>query len=370
MLRLSNIIHGEGKGHEPKAQDSAGPYLDDDARRELGRIVEFFAQDINPKYAIASVVSAKPVEAGGRPIMERNETPLRKGVVTRKPEDMEINVLSVLEARKRSTIIVQCIELFFQCELYQELFAKEDGPERILDFGDTLKKFGFSGYIESRNEGFRRAAKAGIDIKRYHSVFVKADDAIERFFVLLKDGTFERKLGLERGSLTMLFDQLARYESLRPKDVVYMDDICLVYRTSERMGIEDLRLTKELETATEDSARKGHGGVLMTTPHVIDYLKKLRFFQPDQAMALVAGGLRPEDITSIAQCRPGTYMHGIDLALDRMTRKIEELTGIYVMPKHFYWIRSAERERILEELGLDKVARAIELAARASMKEI
>jgi len=373
MLRLSNIIRGEGKGQAQDQKSSNGPHLDEEARKELDRIVEFFAQDVTTKYALASVVRTAPVEAADKRAPDKNLVSLKKGIATGKPQNLPGEYLGFQKVMKRMAVLR---DVFNGLTLiYSEIRRREvqallrsaglenESKIRINMIDYIYEKCGFEGRLDQLRWAAERCRKAGIDAGEFFDHLSNpalaracreyADDV----YRTIADGTIDAECGLESGTMMGILQSFIAYSSIEPKERLY--DVWLSHMLREAKttaGQEQKRkaLEKEIERVVDSLKKKGHFGEWQTSHKVFSEMQG-----HDVERLTLEGVITKEELHSM---KSGCYdMDGAQL--DGLIRKIVTKNGTYGQLHNGndkWWIASGEKHELLEGLGIVEAVEKIE----------
>ncbi|HLC68195.1 MAG TPA: hypothetical protein VJH24_00005, partial [Candidatus Bilamarchaeaceae archaeon] len=278
-LRLTNIM--EGKGTSPAAKPKPShSHLDEEARRELDEVVEYFGDSISRRHAIASVVRVEPVRKSQEIEMEKNKERLRKGVVTRKPDDVEIEVLTPTDIMKMRGILVDYAEEI--SELYSDIknpqievggksLNKERDRYEYIEFLNLaidylIAKLGYENERANLDWAFQKMDEVGL----VRSAFGRRNKDPEYVAMLEKlanqmyqsliSGEFDIYLGLEQGSLLKIMKAFGKNANVAPREFVYSRALRELKAYYLELGKDTTRVQKEIDLTDKLLARKGYPG--------------------------------------------------------------------------------------------------------------
>lgn len=268
MLRLSNIIKGEGNGgRDSPAAARRGRSLDAETRRELDGIVEFFAQDVDTRYAAASVVSAMPIKQAEGSQGGRNSPALRKGVVTKRPQDAGFRILAVQEVQERINILEDVFDTLWHLYLHHmEVEQRAGSREMAIEF--LAGKLGYEGADELYLWALKKARNSHLDeeaITCFQQSFGPGADRRDQegFFEALRDGKLDAVVGLESGACLKVVEELVRHRAMEPREAFYTRRLFVLHKMMEgKKGAN--RVDVEAEKANDELGRKGYVGFVQT----------------------------------------------------------------------------------------------------------
>jgi len=382
-LRLSTIMKGNGKGiaaeQPPKNPDT--PYLDEEARRELDQIVEFFAEDVDTKFAVASVVSVKPVKPTA--MAEKNGLVLRKGVVVKKPDTFDSEIIGIHELEKRIAILGEVIGRaldVYRYKCHPEYAFKQDGMEEDKDAfafsfvpQAVFEKIGYEGREEGLKRSMERVKRAGIDAKDFFTQYLgpeiiqRSREYGDEAYKLILSGTLDEWCGLERGTILGAFKKVAAYDSALPKESEYMHYLLglLTYFGHNGIDSEAKRLNKEIEIVEEIIEKKGFNGHFKTTRSAIR-----EFTEHYGGLSLlVENGLITEWEAEIVSA--GISEHQMESIFWKMETNMLNSSGMPAGQREIWMefhrkthICVDEKEELLERMGMREAAGKIDMALR------
>jgi len=279
-LRLSAIMTGNGNGPAaaPKAKNPDTPYLDADARQELDQIVDFFAQEVDSRFAVASVVSVKPMKPAEGPGEEKNGERLRKGIVAKKPDYFGPQLIGITELQRRLVVlnahIAKALDVF-KAKRHPERMPSASSPkdereDYIYSFlpQSVMEHLGMEEREKDLTWAMERMRRAGVDFGDYFASQLdpevlrrSREYGLEAYRALL-DGTIDGWCGLEPGSVLSLFKTQTAYASALPREVHYEFTLShfqglLMHK---REGTVSPRLEEEMHRAEGVLKRKGCWG--------------------------------------------------------------------------------------------------------------
>jgi hypothetical protein len=363
-LRLSNVIRGECS--TSKERSTGKSYLDEDARRELNEIVEFFAEDIDSNHAIASVVRVQPVKATEE--LETNKLRLRKGIATKKPKQMNIRILSPIEAKKRLPVLEEIhndIVNMWRTRLHVNLPPKhQNAIDAIIYY--LVEKFGFEDYESKHRMALDLIKKAGVtkefdeNLMPDHGLEELGRSYADELYLLIMNGTIDKWLKVEEGTAAKVFRTYARILSVKPN--VYYYGIKLEHaRFQEGLSESDIEIIdRELRITNRELEEKGYGnvrkfttvraqfnGLIRSPNNPIEFIKELFDLDKNDLYALFSN----------TDDRVIERVLGELFSPKKANYNLKNKGYLNLLKKHEgYTIFSEEKKAILKQMGFSEIA--------------
>jgi hypothetical protein len=353
------------KRSDTKKRSLGSKWLGPEERAELDEIRKFFAEDLNVKYAIASVVSTKPIKPVLRSEVERNKERLRKGIVTKKPEDFDFQVISPVESEKRVVIIQdlmnETLKIFLPRQ-YPEHLENQYFKEHILDIviGYLQEKLGYEGFMDRVERDIERMKKAGIETAGFekefldHNLHAQGKRYAQEIYSMALNGTMDKEFDLEPGSFLKLFRELANRLASSSEDGEYITTLNRLKNFYSRGGKDTRKIREEKEATQKKIDKTGLKNSFMTSRqvyynavHQLGGMQEVikRGITTQKEYVTVQISLDEEKIDEIAD--------KIYNNLNKFNRK-----GRFSFPEN-QRIRAKEKQRILKEMDLVEVNRRI-----------
>ncbi|HID72768.1 TPA: hypothetical protein EYP38_02395 [Candidatus Micrarchaeota archaeon] len=234
--RLSNVIAGkQSNGGKPKQVGAS--HLDEEARRELDEVVKSFAELIAPNYGMATVLKVKEVKKKKeKEAAERNKERLKRGVVTEKPEELDMEVIETEELHVRAAILqdfMDNIAVTFRSKKSfegKEILMDEDLEEEQENIWITSymrEYFGYETHCDILKRSVERAKKRGMDLTPFMDAELEPG-LLERrrknareFYDWIMGGEADKAFGVEDGTCIEIAKIYIRHVSITAAGIGY-----------------------------------------------------------------------------------------------------------------------------------------------------
>jgi hypothetical protein len=365
-LRLSNIIKGDGRSTTDRSKMPRGPHLDEEARRELDEILDFFAGDISSRYAVASVVSTKAVKSSMQNEAERNKESLMRGIVTKKTDELDYQIISPEEIEKRKTVLSEItdeIMVLFFSEHHPEVYDNQDYCSFVLSLtvDHIMEIFGYEGYMDRLRRATDKMKKAKIDtydfIAKFMDSKIQADGMryAREIYALACNGSLDMKFGLEKGTVLKMFTTLCSYVSAGFEEGAYNNQLarCEEYLLSKGLDVKGIEAEKKANQRILD--KKGLRRSFITSRGIYkDMIGQLGGWKE-----AITAGITTQNEYAIM--RGSSNNKEIDRIVDEVHERLGRLQGIdnFTLVAVENWIRAEEKEAVLVEAGFFEADRKI-----------
>ncbi|MBI5051485.1 hypothetical protein HZC08_01875 [Candidatus Micrarchaeota archaeon] len=272
--RLTKIMHGSSHAEHTEEKPRSVSFLDADARRELDEIVNSFADNLSTVYAVATVFSKRQLKKTEVSEPQFNTPKLRKGVTTKKPIELELEVLTSDTILKRTPVLSDVVGYIL--DYYRKMKFPDQSSSSMKEIvgyskDALIELFGYAGFKDHITWAIAKMKEAGLDTYSYGQDRFDVEPQCAAFskglYQSLLSGEMDGWFGLEQGATMRLVKEYARCIAAKPLESLYVIHLSNLIQYLENNDRDTRQARNEYETAAKLSSRKGyHRGAEYLTP--------------------------------------------------------------------------------------------------------